>query len=139
MPNALISVFEKESQFQHISVNTLVNNIIYGYIEWERYAEKFGFTGLSRETFQVIISHFDEAELTALASAVSSAILKELTFYSGEISGFKIFLDFVQNFPCTHALVNWKCVRMVHSTGLVFCTGWDIRFHTISVNSTVIC
>ena len=102
MPDDLISELEKESQFQHISVNTLVNTIIYRYLEWERYAEKFGFIGLSRETFQAMISHMDEAELTTLAKSVSSTILKEFAFYSGEISGPKAFLDFIQKF-CKYA------------------------------------
>ncbi len=102
MPDDLIVELEKESEFQHISVNTLVNTIIFRYLEWERYAEKFGFIGLSRETFRAMISNMDEAELSTLAKSVSFSKLKEFAFFSWNINGPKSVLEFIKKF-CRYA------------------------------------
>ncbi len=125
MPNDLIAGLEKESEAQHVSVNTLTNTVIHRYLEWERYAERFGFLSVTRETFMALFSHLDDAELIDIAKSVSASIMKEFAFYSWEIKGLKSYLDFIQRFARYARIGEWEVkhdgpffrVYLIHKMG----------------------
>jgi hypothetical protein len=108
MPDELIAALEKESEAQHLSVNTIANTVIFRYLDWEKYAERFGFMTVTRETFVALISRLEEEELSDLAKSVSVSILKEFALYSWEIKGLKSFLDFIQKFARYARIGEWE-------------------------------
>ena len=140
MPDGLIAELEKESESSHVSVNTIINTILFRHLEWDRYAEKFGFMGLSRETFQAMASSMKDPELTTLAKSVSSTVLKEFAMFCWEINGPKSFLEFIQRFARYSRIGEWE-VRNdgpFHRASLLHKMGPKVSFYLSELYSDLL-
>ncbi len=140
MPVGLIAELEKESESSHVSVNTIINTILFRHLEWDRYAEKFGFMGLSRETFQAMASHMEESDLSTLAKSVSSTVLKEFALFCWEIKGPNSFLEFIQGFARYSRIGDWE-VRNdgpFHRASLLHKMGPKVSFYLSELYSDLL-
>ena len=56
-------ILSKEAESKGISFNALVSGLITHYIEWDRFAERYGFVALGKQSFRNLISSMTEEQL----------------------------------------------------------------------------
>jgi hypothetical protein len=51
---------KEESVEKKVSLNTLADQIFGEYIEWQRYAERFGIVSISKDAFKYVLDSLDD-------------------------------------------------------------------------------
>ncbi len=74
---------QKEASEQKTSVNTLVNQIIAKHMEWDTFAQKYGFVSIPQDFYTGIISTTDEALLSKAAIEAGKQLREYLLFSFG--------------------------------------------------------
>jgi hypothetical protein len=77
----LDSVVQEEAQARGVSVNTLINQIMKKFSEWDRHIEKFGFVSVSCEVFRTIAAEVEDAKLETIIGTLGSRVPEALTLY----------------------------------------------------------
>jgi hypothetical protein len=91
----LMRTLRVESEDKKISLNTLVNQILDSYVEWERFEERVGMISLAKPVVVKIFCKMSEEEVTDLATVGKEAIKDIATFMDNEID-FDLFLDWLE-------------------------------------------
>lgn len=74
-------LLEEESELQQISVNSLINKILKGHFEWERFTKEIGILQVNKSAFRTIISKLDEKEIRLLSVSSCRTGLRDATLY----------------------------------------------------------
>lgn len=81
------TALESESEINSISVNTLINQILSKYIQWDRFTKEIGVMFLTKATFRALLSDIDENQLKILASSTCRGAFRDASlFMKGELS-----------------------------------------------------
>ena len=94
---------EREAARQRISVNSLVNRLLEGYVVYGRYREHFDTITLNRETFLRLLEEVDEEKLGRIALERGAKTPRELIPLCGrglDFDGVKFFLKTVLQDHC---------------------------------------
>ncbi len=99
----VLEEIEKEAARQRISVNSLVNRLLEGYVVYGRYREHFDIITLNRETFLRLLKEVDEEKLSKIALERGAKTPRELIPLCGkslDFEGVKFFLKTVLQDNC---------------------------------------
>jgi uncharacterized protein (DUF1778 family) len=71
----------KIAEDKKVSLNTLANQILGNYVQFERYMEKFGVLMMSHDAFLSLLTTLDEQNLISLAADIGSKEPKEFILF----------------------------------------------------------
>ena len=87
IPRELDNALETVSKERGVSVNSFVSMLIKKYIEWDKYADRFGYVTLTRESLRHILDAADDNKLIESAQDYGSSVPKEfLMFWFKELN-----------------------------------------------------
>ena len=66
IPQELDNALKSISKERGISVNTFVSMLLKKYVEWDKYADRFGYVTLTRESLRRILQATDDNKLIVL-------------------------------------------------------------------------
>lgn len=95
LPPHLRTLLEKEAQEKGVSMNSLVTSILTRYVEWDRYADRFGFVTISRAGLRSIHEALSPQALEKLAREIGSQNPKEATLSWFKRLGLEPFLKYL--------------------------------------------
>lgn len=77
----LDDALDKEAEDHGISENALISSVLAKYIEWDRYAEKFGRVSLPGEALRAIIEATDSDKLRSAAEEFTASVPKDYIMF----------------------------------------------------------
>lgn len=72
---------QKEAAAKGLSVNALVSQILWKYIEWDRYADRLGFVTITRDGFRRTVESLDDSIMPGLAQETGGRNPREATMF----------------------------------------------------------
>jgi hypothetical protein len=76
-----------ESEMSNISLNTLISQILYKHVRWDRFAEDMGFVFLTKAFLRSLLEHIDETTITRIAVTTCRGAIKDAVLYmAGELT-----------------------------------------------------
>lgn len=88
----LMHTLRAESEDKKISLNTLVNQILNSYAEWERFEERVGMISLAKPVVVKLFSKMNEEETIDLANSVGKDATRDIAIFMGNEIDFELFL-----------------------------------------------
>jgi hypothetical protein len=98
----LDDALEREAKTRGISPNALVSMIFTKYTNWDRYAEKFGYVGVTHETLRFLLDALDVEKLTTAAGQQGARVPKEAVLFWFKKLDVETFLSYLENL-CNYA------------------------------------
>jgi superfamily I DNA and RNA helicase len=89
------SLLRRDAKIKGISVNALLSSILTKYSEWDRNAEKFGFTSLTKQVFKGILASTDDESLLRSAKELGARVPKEFILFWFKKITLETFLNYV--------------------------------------------
>lgn len=87
IPRELDNALENISKERGLSVNSFVSMLLKKYVEWDKYADRFGYITLTRESLRRILNTTDDNKLIESAQDYGSTVPKEfLMFWFKELN-----------------------------------------------------
>ena len=126
---ALLAV-EAEANSQNVSPNTLVNQILKRYAEFDRFARKVNFVNLSSSTFEALISSLENDKVIEVAKSAGSSVPQAFALAKAGKVELRSLINFIQTlgryanlFEFTEALDDdERTFTLIHRYGL----NWSI-------------
>jgi len=84
----------KEMEYKRLGYNALVTSILTKYLEWDRFAERFGFIQFSVEIFQQFLGWADDERIKDVAIKFGGTVKEAVLFYYKRVT-LETVLDFV--------------------------------------------
>ena len=84
----------KEMEYKRLGYNAFVTSILTKYLEWDRFAEKFGFVQFSVEIFQQLLDWVDDEMIHNIAGQFARTAEEAVLFYYKRVT-FETLLDYV--------------------------------------------
>jgi len=84
----------KEMEYKRLGYNAFVTSILTKYLEWDRFAEKFGFVQFSVEIFQQLLDWVDEEMIENIAMKFSRTAKEAVLFYFKRVT-LETLLDYI--------------------------------------------
>ena len=81
IPQELDNALETISKERGLSVNSLVSMLLKKYVEWDKYADRFGYITLTRESLRRILNATDDNKLIESAQDYGSTVPKEFLMF----------------------------------------------------------
>jgi hypothetical protein len=95
------SLLKKDASSKRTSTNALIHSILTRYLEWDRFAERYGFISVTQETFSTILDKIDEEKLVEASKELGSRVPKDiLLFWYGKtgVNGFIKYLSLLSDY-----------------------------------------
>ncbi|MGZ5511504.1 MAG: hypothetical protein ACXWFC_13690 [Nitrososphaeraceae archaeon] len=86
----------EETQEKKVSLNTLVNQIFGEYIEWQRYAERFGIVSMSKDAFKYVLDSLDDKQIIELATTIGQKAPKEFILFKWKKIDSESIVNFIK-------------------------------------------
>jgi hypothetical protein len=87
----------EESEYRQISLNTLVNQILRRFVEWDMYESKLGMIPLAKPIIIEFFQKTSHEEIVEMAKRIGKNVVKEITlFMKGRIDA-NTFLTWFEN------------------------------------------
>jgi hypothetical protein len=84
----------KEMEYKRLGYNAFVTSILTKYLEWDRFAEKFGFVQFSVDIFQQLLDGFDDKMIENIAGKTGGRMKEAVLFYHKRLT-LETLLDFI--------------------------------------------
>jgi hypothetical protein len=84
----------KEMAYKRLGYNALITSVLTKYLEWDRFAEKFGYVQFSVEIFQQLLDWVDEKMIQNIATQFGGAVKEAVLFYYKRVT-LDTLLDFL--------------------------------------------
>jgi hypothetical protein len=97
LSKSLESLLELEAKAQGLSLNALASVIFTKFVEWDRYAARFGYVSIARESLRAFLDLTDEQELAAVAQKVGGEVAKEAALFWFKKLSVDTFLSYLEN------------------------------------------
>jgi hypothetical protein len=81
IPRELDNALETISKERGLSVNSFISILLKKYVEWDKYADRFGYVTLTRESLRRILNATDDNKLKESAQDYGSTIPKEFLMF----------------------------------------------------------
>jgi hypothetical protein len=105
------TLLKKDAVSKKITTNALIQGILSKYLEWDRFAEKYGFISLTQDTFRTVLDKIDDEKLVEASRELGSRVPKDLLlFWFGKtgVNGFLKYLTLVSDYA---AFANFEIAR----------------------------
>jgi hypothetical protein len=97
LPRSLESVLELEAKSRGLSPNALASMIFTKFALWDRYAARFGYVNIARESLRSILELADEDKLAAVARRVGAEASKEAVLFWFKRANVETYLSYLEN------------------------------------------
>jgi hypothetical protein len=95
-------VLARDAANEGMSVNALVSQILTKYVEWDRFADRFGFVTITREGYRSMHDLIPDADLERVAQQAGGAYPKETALFFFKHLGLDVFLKYLE-LTCRYA------------------------------------
>jgi hypothetical protein len=85
-----------ESKKKNISLNTLITQILNGYMEWEQYATVTGMVALPRSVVGELFQRMNENEVVYLAENIGRKAMLDVAFFMNDVGDLNSFLKWFE-------------------------------------------
>jgi hypothetical protein len=77
----IMDVLRLESEKREISINTLVNQILKRYTEWDMYEPKLGMIPIARPLVSALFERLDEEDITDIARKIGKNVVHDIALF----------------------------------------------------------
>jgi hypothetical protein len=94
-------LLKKDAASKRTTTNALIHSILTRYLEWDRFAERYGFISVTQETFKTILDKIEEEKLEEAANELGARVPKDiLLFWYGKtgVNGFIKYLSLLSDY-----------------------------------------
>jgi hypothetical protein len=81
MAQDLLNVLERDAEDKGIAFNSLFSSIATKYVEWDRYAERFGFVTCTNAFFNMLLESVDPEKLAKIVAQRENQILYDMMLF----------------------------------------------------------
>jgi len=95
------SLLKKDAVSKRTTTNALIHSILTRYLEWDRFAERYGFISVTQETFKTILDKIEEEKLVEASKELGARVPKDiLLFWYGKtgVGGFIKYVSLLSNY-----------------------------------------
>ena len=95
------SLLKKDAASKKTTTNALIQAILTKYMEWDRFAEKYGFITMTQDTFKTILDKIEDQKLIDASKELGVRVPKDIImFWFGKtgVSGFLKYLDLLSEY-----------------------------------------
>lgn len=97
-------VLQREAAARGLSVNALVSQIFQKFVEWDRFAERYGFVSIQRDGFQAMHEAMGEDKLLQMAREIGSRNPREASLFWFKRVDLEAFLAWL-SLQCKYAKI----------------------------------
>lgn len=102
LDEGVAQVLVDEARRQGVSVNALVSRALTKYVEWDRFAERYGFVSLTRDGYRRMHDFLPEADVERVATEVGATYPKETALFFFKRLGVDSFVRWLE-LTCRYA------------------------------------
>ncbi|MBS3921641.1 MAG: hypothetical protein KGZ37_00655 [Nitrosarchaeum sp.] len=84
LKNSIKTKLELESELHNVNTNTLVNQILTKYLEWDRYSKDIGSVYITKRFLRGVLGELSEQKIITIASTISAPSLKDAVVFMHE-------------------------------------------------------
>ena len=95
------NLLKKDAASKKTSTNALIQAILTRYLEWDCFAEKYGFISVTQDTFKTILYKIEDEKLVEASNELGTRVPKDiLLFWFGKtgVSGFLKYLTLLSDY-----------------------------------------
>lgn len=92
---AVADVLTEEAHRRGISVNAVVSQVLTKYVEWDRFADRFGFVTITRDGYRKLHDALPEKDFDQIADAAGSTYPKEIALFFFKRLGVESFIEYL--------------------------------------------
>ncbi len=127
-------LLEEEARRKGLSVNSLLVTMITKYVEWDRFAEKFGIVSLGRQGFRSSFEFLSDEALVAHGKDVGARSAPEITrFWFGKLN-LETFLSFIALQSKYSGIYHYEVAARGRSYSITFHHELGPRYNVVLVN-----
>ena len=87
LKESIKSKLELESELHNVNTNTLINQIITKYLEWDRYSKDVGSVYITKRFLRGVFEELPDNKISMLASSISAEAFRDaIVFMHGEFN-----------------------------------------------------
>lgn len=79
--DAIKDRLQTESQMKGVTLNSLVNQVLRKYTEWDRFEKDVGFATITKAFLRAILEQLDEKTISTIAVSTCRGALRDATIY----------------------------------------------------------
>jgi hypothetical protein len=127
-------VLDEEAKRKGVSVNFLLTSIITKYVEWDRFAERFGFVYVTRQGFRSLFDLLSDETLVVHGKEVGSKNAPDITrFWFGKLN-LETFFSFLALFSKYGAAFHYERQSSGRTHTVTFHHELGPRYNVVLVN-----
>lgn len=88
-------ILSKEAKAVGLTFNALVSRLVTRFVEWDRFADRYGFIALPRQSFRTLVSQMDRRQLEEFGRATGHGNVAAITQFWFKRLDFDSFLSFL--------------------------------------------
>lgn len=97
LPIDLESVLESEAKARGLSLNALASTIFTKFVQWDRFAARFGYVSITRESLRSLLDLADEERLSAVAGKIGAQVPREAVLFWFKKVNVDTFVSYLEN------------------------------------------
>ena len=97
LPSRLNLVLQLEAKAKGLTPNALVSMIISEYADWGRFAARFGYVDVTRETLRSLLSLANAEQISTLARKIGAEVPREAVLFWFKEASINTFLSYLEN------------------------------------------
>ena len=96
LDESIMEVLRSESEKREISVNTIVNQILRRYTEWDMYEPKVGMIPIARPLVSALFEHLDEKAIIDIAHKVGKNAVRDIALFMKSTMDLQSFISWFE-------------------------------------------
>lgn len=89
------NLLKKDAASKKMTTNALIQSILLKYLEWDRYAERYGFISMTHDTVKTLFERMDDEKLLQASRELGNRVPKDILLFWFGKSGLRGFLKYV--------------------------------------------
>jgi len=94
-------MLKKDAISKNTTTNALIHGILKKYLEWDRFAERYGFLSIAQDAFRTILDKIDDDKLSEASKELGERVPKDITFFwfgNADLTSFLHYLGLLSNY-----------------------------------------
>lgn len=109
LPKSLEIVLEAEAKARGLSVNALASTVFTKFVQWDRFAARFGYVAITHETLAALLDLADDERLAEAAHKVGGQIPREAILFWFKKVNVDTFLSYLANVSKFGGHAEYEC------------------------------
>jgi hypothetical protein len=89
------SLLKKDANAKKTTTNALIQAILYKYLEWDRFADRYGFISMTQDTIRTILEKIEDEKLSEASRELGGRVPKDMLLFWYGKTGVKGFLKYL--------------------------------------------